>query len=78
MIYFVDYLYITYHIRRGTMLNMKVTSGVIPVSNKYTEDWRVTGIKFKGGEVDPNGQAQAGKHSVSLGLIQTVGCCVIL
>ena len=65
------------------MLNMQVDS----VVGNYTEDWKVVGIKFKGGEVDPVGQVQAGSHSVSLGIIQATGlvnhslvtgCCVIL
>ena len=70
------------------MLNMQVKQAGSMAGAKYTEDWKVVGIKFKGGEVDPVGQVQAGPHNVGLGLIQATAlalgrpgladCCVIL
>ena len=61
------------------MLSMAVT-GPGMGKGSYKEDWVVTGIEYKGGEVTPVATAQAGNHTVSLGLTQSTApaCCTLL
>lgn len=56
---------------RGSMINMHVR--VAGMGPKYSEDWKLVSISYKGGNVDPHAYAKQGLHTVTLGLTQTTG-----
>ena len=80
---------------RGAMMNTAIhgssdgNEGHTEALSKYSENWKVGSIEYKGGSVNRDGAAVAGTHNAQLLIIQKVasaqdgadgsppGCCII-
>ena len=66
---------------RGSMMQVNVV-GKGGARTSYSEEWTIVSLEYKGGTCTAFLQAEAGMHTVNLGLVQNMtpglACCLIM